>query len=403
MKKRKKIAIIGTAGVPARYGGFETLAHHLVLNLRDEYDIHVYASKKVYPKAERRKRWKGARVHYLPLSANGLSSILYDFLSMLHAIFFADTIVLLGVSAGIFVPFIRLIGRAKIIVNIDGMEWRRDKWPKMVRRFLRWSERVAVRFSHADITDNMAIKRYTARYYKTASHMIAYGADHAMAEDLTNADYQKYPMTKMPYAFKVARIEPENNIELILKTFANYPQKKLIMVGNWDSSQFGKDMRSRYGEYPNLSLLDPIFDQVELNKLRSNCYVYVHGHSAGGTNPSLVEAMFLGLPILSFDVSYNRETTLNKALYFKDQAELHDLLKETSYSELMKVSTAMKCIARDRYTWKYISRRYASIIDGFDYQYEKRRIVSKVATNSYRELLDYGYAHLQDSKKFYQD
>lgn len=182
----KKIAIIGTVGVPGRYGGFETLAHHLVLNLNQEFNLSVYNSKLSYGKEERPKFWNGARIFYLPFNANGWQSIIYDILSIIHAVFYADVLVVLGVSGGLIFPFVRLFTNKKIIVNIDGLEWRRNKWNKWVKKFLRFSEKLAVRFSHADITDNAVIKKYTALIYKSLSHEIAYGADHAKEQFITS-------------------------------------------------------------------------------------------------------------------------------------------------------------------------------------------------------------------------
>ena len=152
------MAIIGCAGVPARYGGFETLAHHLVRELRRDYRITVYCSAPLYREEERRRRWRGARLLYLPFRANGVQSIVYDIVSILHALFYADRLLILGVSGCILLPFVRLFTRKKIIVNIDGLEWRRNKWSKPVRKFLRLSEYLAVKWAHADIADNRAIQ-----------------------------------------------------------------------------------------------------------------------------------------------------------------------------------------------------------------------------------------------------
>lgn len=406
MPKQKKIALIGTAGVPAKYGGFETLAHNLVEKLNDEFDVHVYASKKIYPKNERPQYWKGARIHYLRLSANGISSILYDFLSMLHAIRYADTLIVLGVSGGLFIPFIRLISRAKIIVNIDGLEWRRDKWSKPVKKFLQISERLAVRYSHADITDNLSIKRYTAIKYGSISHMIAYGADHCINTKIQASDFDKYPFLKLPYAFKVARIEPENNIDLILKAYTQLPNQQLVIVGNWKSSDYGAELQATYNKFMHMHLLDPIYDQTQLNVLRGNCTYYIHGHSAGGTNPSLVEAMFLKLPILSFDVSFNRATTHNKAIFFKNEQELIQRVNQLTRKELTTTAEELYKIAQQEYTWKKIANRYRSLvyltqIAGFkaNYKnYEKNLADEKWITAKYPHLLrqNYNFNHLND-------
>ncbi|WP_035842798.1 DUF1972 domain-containing protein [Crocinitomix catalasitica] len=398
---KKRIAIIGTTGVPARYGGFETLAHHLVLNLGETYDMHVYASTKLYAKEERVKHWNKARVHYVPLNANGVSSIPYDILSMAHAILYADYIVILGVSGGLFVPFIKWFTKKKVVVNIDGLEWRRNKWSRFAKWFLKWSEKVAVKYSDADITDNESIKVYTAKNYKTASHLIAYGADHTSRQELTEKEYVKYPFIKEPYAFKVARIEPENNLDLILNAFSKIPHKQLVIVGNWKNSDYGKNLKNLFEKYKNIHLLDPIYNQKELDQLRSNCNVYVHGHSAGGTNPSLVEAMYLKLPVLAFNVSFNKATMKQEGLFFRNEKELIDLMQNTSADAYAEIADKLYKIAMVNYTWHHISQRYAGIIESFDFAYEKPNLQNEMPIE-YPELLERGYAHLDRSKLFYE-
>lgn len=400
--KKKRVAIVGTAGIPSRYGGFETLAHHLVNQLNDTYEFRIYASKKLYAKHERVKYFNKARIHYLPFSANGITSVLYDIVSMLHAIFCSDTILILGVSGGLFVPFLRIFTRKKIVVNIDGLEWRRDKWSKPAKIFLKLSERVAVRFAHADITDNLAIKRYTSKYYNTCSHYIAYGADHCSKISLSKEDFTKYPFARGPYAFKVARIEPENNVKMILEAFKKIKNKKLVMVGNWNNSDFGINLRSAYKGCPNIFMLDPIYDQIELDKLRSNCYVYVHGHSAGGTNPSLVEAMFLKLPILAFDVSFNRYTTHEEAYFFSSEQELVKQLNEIALSEFVKTASRLKKIAANFYTWSFIAGQYKNLFESFEYGFTRQKTKLKLSKDEITILNQKGYAHMTNVKPFYK-
>lgn len=402
MTSKKRVAIIGTAGVPGRYGGFETLAHHLVMNLNGQFDLTVYCTNRLYKKEERVKTWNGARLVYLPLNANGLQSIFYDIISVIHALFVADVLMIFGVSGGLILPFVRLFTRKKIVVNIDGLEWRREKWSKPIRIFLKLSEMVAVRYAHADITDNAAIKRYTAIYYKTLSHLIAYGADHCSPEVVRQNHHGKYPFLYGKYAFKVARIEPENHIHTILEAFAQFDHFPLVIVGNWENSEYGKKLKAQYGSLPGYYLLDPIYEIQELNMLRSNCFVYVHGHSAGGTNPSLVEAMYLGLPVLSYDVSYNRATTDGKALYFKDAATLRCILQMTPSLDLQTIADHMKQIAEREYTWEKIARSYAYLVHIFDHGYARKRVLSKWSKVSYSQLTKVGLAHLKNPVPFFE-
>lgn len=394
---REKIAIIGTAGVPARYGGFETLAHHLVDQLHNDYDLTVYCSKNYYRPEERVTEFNGARLVYVPLNANGVQSIFYDIFSMLHALRYADKLLVLGVSGCILLPFIKLFSRKKIVVNIDGLEWRRDKWSLPIRKFLKFSEYLAVRFSDADITDNAAIQRYTAIHYKTLSHLVAYGADHCAPETITPEAIARYEFLKGRYAFKVCRIEPENNIHLVLEAFANFRGFPLVMVGNWNNNEYGRSLRKKYKDCTSIVMLDPIYNQRDLNVLRSNCTVYIHGHSAGGTNPSLVEAMYLQLPVFAFDVSYNRATTEGKAAYFRSESELLTLIQQTSTEGLQQNATRMASVARRRYTWTTIAARYSFVLDA---AYAKRSVAADVTRVPAHRALRLGFRHLQQASVF---
>jgi glycosyltransferase involved in cell wall biosynthesis len=363
MSTAKKVAIIGTVGLPACYGGFETLTAYLVKHLHHEHELTVYCSGKKYPKAERRSHYESAKLVYLPFEANGAQSIIYDCLSILHALFFADVLLILGVPGGILLPFVKWFTNKKIIISIDGIEWRRDKWNRYAKWFLRWSENLAVKYSHADISDNDAIQNYTARAYSTRSRVIEYGGDHARKQPITETAREKYPFLAQPYAFKVCRIEPENNVHLVLGAFAELPSYPFVLVGNWNNSAYGRQLRQEYGHCPNLHLLDPIYDQAQLDVLRSNCYVYVHGHSAGGTNPSLVEAMSLGLPVLAFDVSFNKATTEHKAVYFADKSELKKHINATRIGTWKELGLEMQAIADRRYNWAVIARKYNYLIN----------------------------------------
>jgi glycosyltransferase involved in cell wall biosynthesis len=363
MSTTRKVAIIGTVGLPACYGGFETLTAYLVKHLHQEHELTVYCSGKKYPKAERRSHYESAKLVYLPFEANGVQSIIYDCMSILHALFFADVLLILGVPGGILLPFVKLFTNKKIIISIDGIEWRRDKWNRYAKWFLRWSENLAVKYSHADISDNDAIQNYTARAYSTRSRVIEYGGDHARKQPITDAAREKYPFLAKPYAFKVCRIEPENNVHLVLSAFAELPNYPFVLVGNWNNSAYGRQLRQEYGNCPNLHLLDPIYDQTQLDVLRSNCYVYVHGHSAGGTNPSLVEAMSLGLPVLAFDVSFNKATTEHKAVYFADKSELKKHINATRIGTWKALGQEMQAIADRRYNWAVIAKKYNYLIN----------------------------------------
>ncbi len=366
MKHSKiKLGIIGTVGVPARYGGFETLAHQLVEHLNQQYQITVYNSTKHYSSEERVPTWNGAKIKYIPVSANGVYSIFYDIISMMHAIIFSEVLLILGVSGCLLLPILKLLFPfRRIIVNVDGLEWRRAKWGKHAKLFLLWSEKVAVWCADEIIADNAAIQKYILVRYKKPSRLIEYGADHNSAEPIQKSTIEKFPFLQSDYAFKVARIEPENNIHLILKAFAKQTSLPLVLVGNWKNSAYGTALQDEFNLLPHLHLLDPIYESSLLNQLRSNAKVYIHGHSEGGTNPSLVEAMYLKLPILSFDIIYNRVTTENKGFYFETEKELELLLENLDGLNLNKTADRLERVAHRRYLWSVIANKYSLLVQG---------------------------------------
>lgn len=360
MNYKKKVAIIGVVGLPAKYGGFETLTHHLIDFIADDYDITVFCSSKSY--SEKLRNYNGVSLDYINLKANGFQSIFYDMLSILKSYRKNDTLLILGVSGCVILPLIRLISpKVKIIVNIDGLEWKRDKWNKYIKRFLKFSEKIAVSNADEIIADNIVISNYVKKEYKIDNNFISYGSDHVTKESKELVCNKKYSFLNNKYALKVCRIEPENNIEIVLEAFSKFKHLNLVLIGNWDNSVFGRKMFLKYSNYDNLFLLEPIYNQKELNVLRSNCLVYVHGHSAGGTNPSLIEAMQLSLPVFAYSVDYNIETTQCKAKYFANTVDLIKLLNTIDNSDLENNALEMKRIASENYVWEKISSSYARL------------------------------------------
>lgn len=357
----KKVAVIGTAGLPANYGGFETLVENLVSKAgsdSSELEFHVYCAKSNYQSHP--DHYLCAQLHYLPIKANGISSIFYDAISIIHATIAlrADRLLILGVSGAIFIPLARIVAKPKIITNVDGIEWKRNKWSGAAKSFLKISEWFAARFSHLVIADNKGISDHIESTYKIVPKVIAYGGDHAIQSRPAGAP----PLNGRPYALSVCRIEPENNVHLILSAFENFRDLELIFIGNWSSSEYGNKLRQSYKHCDHLHLLDPIYASDELSRYRSNACLYVHGHSAGGTNPSLVEAMSIGLPVVAYDCIFNRHTTANTALFFADEHELLNTIKSTSRTQLALIGSKLKTIAAEKYTWKIIANEYFELL-----------------------------------------
>lgn len=355
-----RVSIIGTVGVPANYGGFETLVENIIgENASAGIEYTIFCSSKNY--SQKQSIYKNAVLKYIPLDANGVQSIPYDICSLIKATRQSDVILVLGVSGCCFLPVYRLFSKKKLVINIDGLEHRRDKWGKWTRRFLKFSERMAVKYADVVVADNKGIQDYVREEYGKASELIAYGGDHVLCDisDIEEKVLSDYSLSGVEYSFSLCRIEPENNVHITLEAFKR-SGKDLVFVGNWERSQYGKELHEKYGNLSNIRLLSPIYDLKVLNVLRSHCRFYIHGHSAGGTNPSLVEAMFFQKPILAFNVIYNRETTENKAHYFANVEELQEQL-ERGYISFASNAEHMGEIARRRYRWVVIARQYEDL------------------------------------------
>ena len=392
---KKKIAVIGTRGVPARYGGFESLVENLLDYASEGVEYTVFCSSKDLKSggasaeaSERLASYKGATLKYVGLHANGAQSMVYDLLSMLRCLRGYDTLLVLGVSGCLFLPLVRLFlsRKTKLVINIDGLEHKRDKWNKLARWILLTSEKMAVRYADTVISDNQAITDYVIATYGPRSEgalvTIAYGGDHVareVSEERQREILASYGLQAGAYAFSVCRIEPENKCHITLEAFARAAATNadgsetaassaattlpLLLVGNWEHSEWARQLRTRYEGQKGVIPADAVYDLDVLYTLRSNAALYVHGHSAGGTNPSLVEAMFFGRPIFAFDVAYNRETTFGQALYFHDADSLMAGIARLSETEgeSEKVGAALALLAREHYRWADIAARYESI------------------------------------------
>ncbi len=360
----KRVAIIGTQGVPAQYGGFESLVENLIGQSSDsDMQYTVYCSAKAYK--EKLAEYEGAKLKYVNFEANGVQSVVYDIVSLVRASRGSDVVLVLGVSGCCFLPIYRIFApNKKLVINIDGLEHRRDKWGRCAKWFLKWSEKMAVKYADVIIADNRGILDYVKEEYEQEATLIAYGGDHAVANVIAENEQgemlSRYNLCRGQYMMTVCRIEPENNCHVTLEAFSR-TDRQLVFVGNWDKSEYGRDLKARFAKYNNILMLDPIYDVDTLYALRNNASVYIHGHSAGGTNPSLVEAMFFGKPIVAYNVVYNRETTDNKAMYFRDVDELYAIITQDT-SHFREQGAALRLVAEERYRWQRVVKQYERIL-----------------------------------------
>ncbi len=304
----------------------------------------------------------------------------------------------MGISGCLFLPLIKLFNRRQFIVHLDGIDWRRAKWGVFARNFLKLSEWVAAHSADQIIADNKVIQQYIKDRYGKDSFLVAYGGDNAVSdlpqrnrENLSVVALHKAAKWDAPvdpevrfdrYAILVCRIEPENNIHTILEAFEHSARIPLVAIGNWSESEYGRALREQFSACGNIQLLDPIYETERLFSLRSNASLYVHGHSAGGTNPSLVEAMCLGLPVFAFDVPFNRATTLDEAVYFSTSEALADLLRDTDWAFLKSLGATMRKLGNQEYSWAQVSQRYAALFDAVSQQIDLAVIPGGAARES---------------------
>jgi len=356
-----KVAIIGTNGIPAKYGGFETLAQYLVQELNDKYSFFVYCSS-IYKKNEQKTSKKNVRYIYLPIKANGWQSIVYDLVTTVHAFFKADVLMVFGPSAGFILP-LNFLFKKKIIVNHGGLnEWEREKFSPIAKLLIYFNHYIAGKSSDFNVADNEPLRESLADSMKISSFVIKYGGDHVNIRGDLSGFLEKYPFLSKQYALSVSRAQYDNNLHVLLSAYSKMKDETLVLISNWDISSYGKELFAKYSSYDNLFLIDAIYDKKVLDVIRSSAYVYIHSHARCGTAPSLVEAMFYKIPVIIYDVPTNRLTTNNYGLAFKDEDGLISIVKNDLPQNRERIVENMFDYACSEYRWSNIAHQYSKLI-----------------------------------------
>lgn len=345
-----KIAFIGAVGLPNRYGGFESFLEQCApVIARHGHETVVTCDAEAY-QDDQSPVFQGVQRVFIGVRANGAMSIFHDLIAFFAVFGRASHIVVLGVSGGPFFPLFRLLcsmtGK-KILVNIDGVEWRRTKFSRGRRLALRLFDALAQTCAHVVVYDNEALLQYVLPLARKRARLIGYSGDHALRDQ----SIKRLAGT----ALTICRIEPENNIEMIIDGALASSLQRYTIFGNWGGSAYGRELRERYKNEPRLMLLDPVYDQGVVAQHRERCAIYIHGHSVGGTNPSLVEILFYDCTILCFDCSFNRTTAGDSASYFGSSQDLQQLI-DTALS--MAVVTPDRTATRSRFTREAITAAY---------------------------------------------
>lgn len=344
------VSFIGSAGIPNRYGGFESFLEHCAPKIAScGIPVIVTCDARIY--AEKESDYRGVHREFLSVPANGVWSVVHDALAFVRIFSRSDQIVVLGVSGGPWFPLFRLlceITGKRLIVNIDGVEWRRTKYTAKKRRLLKLFDVLAQRCSHHVVYDNEGLYEYLTASAKKKSTCIAYPGDHVLRLESV--------VRKPRMALTVCRIEPENNLELLIEGALQSSMTNYTIVGNWNHSDYARRLREKFKFEPRLLLLDPIYDPIKLAQLRESCAYYLHGHSVGGTNPSLVEMLFYDCEILCFDVDFNRHSAGQGADYFRTADDLQCLLDRPQTAALFRKDL------RSRYTVQAIADAYIKVV-----------------------------------------
>lgn len=328
-----KIAFISTRGIPNNYGGFEQFAEYISVGLvKRGHEVVVY-SPHFHPYKE--KNYKGVRIKhiYSPETWMGSSvgSFFYDFSSLKDALKKEEFDIIYEAGYTSIVPAyiwfnVKNIKYPIFTTNMDGLEYKRTKFNKWVQKFVFWEERMTVKHSHYLIADNMGIHDYYKEKYGKESKFLAYGAD---IHDNYNEEFLKeFGLEVNNYYLLVARLEPENNIVMAIEGYLASKEKgkrPLIIVGKTNTPH-GKELVTKYGNEKSIRFVGGIYDFNKLNSIRHFSFAYFHGHSVGGTNPSLLEAMASDCFILANNNIFNKAVLGENALYYSDNTTVTELL-----------------------------------------------------------------------------
>lgn len=358
-----KIAILGTRGIPNSYGGFEQFAEYLSVGLVKlghsvtVYNVHFHE----YDQLE----FKGVIIKkiYSPEKQIGAAAnFVYDYLCLKDALK-QDFDIIYEAGYHSNAPSYYLLKRNSpiVITNMDGIEWKRSKWNYFTRQLIQKLEKIAVRKSDYLVSDNLAIQEYYKKEFGKDSFCIAYGAD--LVEYFDEGLISHYNVTTNNYFLLIARLEPENNIEMILDGYLlSDDVRPFLVIGNAET-KYGRYLQEKYSNTAIL-FLGGVYDKNVLDSLRHHCALYFHGHSVGGTNPSLLEAMASGALIASHDNKFNKSVLNINALYFVNDKDVTSIIRSLDSwgdNEKKVFIANNKAQIINSYSWKSIVFQYENL------------------------------------------
>lgn len=384
----KNIFIVGARGYHFPYGGWETFVDNLIDNTKDK-TIKYYITNLTHEKKEKKKisYQSNVEIHNIYVPAQGFVTMFtFTIISINHFINYIKKkkmnnviLVVLGCKVGplflIWRPILHKLG-VKVIINPDGLEWKREKWAWWIKQCFKISERYSIKYSDYCVCDSKAILEYVNKKYKkskTLSTFIAYGAyenTKAYKTKMVKELWEKYQISSKNYYLIVGRFIPENNYETMIKEFMKSKTKKdLVIISNLEKNKFYQQLKenTNFDRDKRIKFIGSVYEQESLLYFRQHAYAYIHGHSAGGTNPSLLEALANTNVNILYDVSYNKEVGENSCFYFtKEENNLKKVINKTE-KLTEKEQKDYGALAKERihkeYTWDLVVNKYSKLFE----------------------------------------
>jgi glycosyltransferase involved in cell wall biosynthesis len=354
-----RIGILGTRGIPNNYGGFEQFAEKFATRMAAKgHELYVYTSHNHPYKGHRFENVSLIKCFDPEYRMGTAGQFVYDLNCVLDSRKRAfDILLQLGYTSSTVWSW-AMPGKALIVTNMDGLEWKRTKYSKATQWFLLQAERWGAKHSDQLIADSPGIQDYLQHKYQVDAFYIPYGADVYVPADNRASQLNAYRLRAYEYDLVVARFEPENNIETVLKSYATITTRKLVLVGNYDATGFGRQCYRNYSKYEHIRFIGAVYGEETLNELRYYSRLYVHGHSVGGTNPSLLEAMACHALIVAHDNVFNRSVLEEAAFYFLNEHELINIIERADSKDMHRHwLEANKKKVVNEYNWDRITNK----------------------------------------------
>lgn len=357
-----KIAILGTRGVPNYYGGFEQFAEFFSVYLVEQgHEVYCYNSHN-HPFQE--KLFNGVHIIYQhdPEYKYGtFGQFLYDYNCIMDSRkrnF--DIILQLGYTSN-SIWFFLLPKKPIIITNMDGIEWKRSKYSRPVQQFLKFAERLAAKSSDYLVSDSLGIQTFLWNRYKKKSTYIAYGAN--LFSTPTEEILKEYNVEKENYNMIMARFEPENNLDMVLEGVTMCQNKMPILVIGKHETKYGDYLKNKFKAHSNIKFIGGLYNLEHLNNLRYYSNIYFHGHSVGGTNPSLLEAMASQALVIAHNNEFNKGILKENSYYFSNPVDVKNILNTIKKNDnLQLVQNNFEAIEKE-FNWKKINGEYLQLFE----------------------------------------